>query len=178
MYKQEYWPKCFFKPTEESQYTNLRIIWIGQTTDQLVYYLQYQRFINGNWRPTFWFLPWYIYILLLSFYILKHRVESWKRALDRGDNVEAIMMDLSKAFDNLSQELLIEKLGAYCFINNACNCIFKYLWNWQQSVKICEVLSSSMDLAKGVPQGSILGTQLFNILFNDIYFFVECRSTI
>ncbi len=28
-------------------------------------------------------------------------VESWKRALDRGEHVGAIMMDLSKAFDCL-----------------------------------------------------------------------------
>ncbi len=47
--------------------------------------------------------------------ILMHLVKSWKRALDIGESVGAIMMDLSKAFDCLSHELLIAKLSACDF---------------------------------------------------------------
>ncbi len=58
---------------------------------------------------------------------LVHLVKSWKRALDRAENVQALMMDISKAFDCLYHELLIAKLSAYGFIINACNCILNYL---------------------------------------------------
>ncbi len=57
---------------------------------------------------------------------LIYLLQSWKRALDRGENVGAIMMDLSKAFVCLSHELLIAKLSAYGFSNNACNFILNY----------------------------------------------------
>ncbi len=78
-------------------------------------------------------------------------VESWKKALDRSENVRAIMMDISKAVDCLSHELLIAKLNAYGFSNNACNFILNYLSNQQQRIKIGHVFSSWMDLTKGVP---------------------------
>ncbi len=82
---------------------------------------------------------------------LMHFVESWKRALDRGVNVGAIMMDLSKAFDCLYHELLIAKLSVYSFSNNAYKFFLNYLSNQQQRVKICQVFSSWMGLTKGVP---------------------------
>ncbi len=62
---------------------------------------------------------------------LMHLVESWKRALDRGENVGATMMDLSKAFYCLSRELLITKLSAHGFSNNACDFILILLSNRQ-----------------------------------------------
>ncbi len=86
---------------------------------------------------------------------LMHLVESWTRALDKDENVEAIMMDLSKAFDCISHELLIAKLSAYGFSNNACKFILNYLSNQQQRVKIDQVFSSWIDLTKGIPLGSI-----------------------
>ncbi len=57
---------------------------------------------------------------------LMHLVESWKRALDRGENVGAIMMDISKAVDYLSHEMLIAKRSSYGFSNNACDFILNY----------------------------------------------------
>ncbi len=73
-----------------------------------------------------------------------HLVGSWKRALDRGENVGAIMLDLSKAFDCLSHELLIAKLSAYGFINNACNFILNYMSNQQKRVKIVRFLVAGL----------------------------------
>ena len=44
-------------------------------------------------------------------------LEKWKNALDKGGFVCAIFMDLSKTFDH---DLLIAKLGAYGFQEEAC----------------------------------------------------------
>ncbi len=79
-------------------------------------------------------------------------VESWKRALDRGENVGAIMMDLSKAFDCLSHKLLIAKRNANGFSINAGDIILNYLSNCQQRVKIGYVFSRWMDLTMGEPK--------------------------
>ena len=48
-------------------------------------------------------------------------LELWKEALDKGNSVGAIFMDLSKAFEILNHDLLIAKLQAYGFSENALN---------------------------------------------------------
>ena len=105
--------------------------------------------------------------------VLIKLIETWKDLLDKHQIIGAMMLDLSKAFDCLPHKLLLAKLEAYGFDNNACNLIKSYLENRHQRVKIGSARSSWLQLIKGVPQGSILGPILFNIVINDIFYLVD-----
>ena len=77
-------------------------------------------------------------------------------------------MDLSKAFDSLSHDILLNKLTYYGVKNSANDLLRSYLSNRKQYVQIDDISSSIISINTGVPQGSILGPLLFNICINDI----------
>ena len=77
-------------------------------------------------------------------------------------------MDLSKAFDSLSHDILLNKLTYYGVKNSANDLLRSYLSNRKQYVQIDDISSSIVSINTGVPQGSILGPILFNICINDI----------
>ena len=76
-------------------------------------------------------------------------------------------MDLSKAYDCLPHNLLLEKLSAYGFDESAITLIANYLSSTYQRVKTGSTISSYLEILRGVPQGSILGPILFNLFLND-----------
>ena len=65
-------------------------------------------------------------------------------------------MDLSKAFDCLPHDILLDKLSAYGISSYSVSLLKSYLSNRKQQIKVNRVLSSWADIHKGVPQGSIL----------------------
>ena len=48
-------------------------------------------------------------------------LEKWKNVLHKGEYVHVLFMDISKAFDTINHDLLLAKLRAHGFSNNALN---------------------------------------------------------
>ena len=100
-------------------------------------------------------------------------LETRKRSGDKGNVFDALLTDLSKAFDCLDYELLTTKLNAYGFSLPALPLINSYLSNRKQRTKIENTYSTWLDIIFGVPQGSILRPLLFNVFLVDLLFTVN-----
>ena len=102
---------------------------------------------------------------------LLNMIENFKCALDRGEYIACISMDIGKTFECLPHCLTICQLHAYGLSRNACTLIASYLYQRKQRAKMGNIRSSWKETDKGVPQG--LGPFIFNIFMNDLFYFVK-----
>ena len=100
-------------------------------------------------------------------------LEKWKSAVDHPKRFGALLTDLSKAFDCLSHDLLIAKLNAYGFSIDSLRLVQDYLTNRKQRTRITSAYSSWVEILFRVPQGSTLGSLLFNIFLCDLFFITD-----
>jgi hypothetical protein len=85
------------------------------------------------------------------------------KAMDNKMLTALVLLDLSKAFDSINHNILLQKLEFIGASQSSLRWFSSYLKGRSQVVRIGSTLSSPLNLTHGVPQGAILSPLLFCI---------------
>ena len=96
-------------------------------------------------------------------------VDTIQQQLDLKLDPFAVFLDMSKAFDTLDHEILMQKFSFYGVQNTSLNLFKSYLSERSQFVSIGGTSSPLRTINTRVPQGSILGPLLFIIYINELH---------
>jgi hypothetical protein len=98
---------------------------------------------------------------------LINALDGWMEDVDRGDMVGALLIDLSKAFDSVPHQKLLNELAAIGCSSGSLKWFATYLSNRRQRVVSRSITTDWKNVGRGVPQGSCLSPLLFSIFVRD-----------
>ena len=93
--------------------------------------------------------------------------------LDEGNIALGIYIDIQKAFDCVNYRILLDKLNNYGIRGIPLKWIENYLIERKQFVYVNETKSCMMNIAYGVPQGSVI--RIRAIAFHSLYVLMICN---
>ena len=95
--------------------------------------------------------------------------------MDKQKVTALVLLDLSKAFDSINHERLLQKIAHLGASSASVQWFKSYLSNRCQSVRIHSILPDPLPLSHGVPEDAVLSPLLFCIYLNDLPMVTKCE---
>ena len=110
--------------------------------------------------------------------LLTVTTDKFARAFNRSGPIQAVALDISKAFDRVWHTGLLNKLKSYGISGQIFGLIFSSLSNRRLRVVLDGKFPQEYPVNAGVPKGSILGPTLFLLYINDFSDDVICDISV
>ena len=103
-------------------------------------------------------------------------VDDIARSVEKGKQVNAVLLNFSKAFDRVPHQRHLINLKHYGITGTMNRWISNFLTTRTQRVVLEGEFSTTAEVISGVPQGTVLGPLLFLLYVNDIPSYVSSKT--